>query len=76
MKFLAIEKELAGTDWTAADEILKRETRRVLELFKQDKLREIYFTNDHRAVLILECSNRDEATEILYLLPLVQQNMI
>jgi muconolactone delta-isomerase len=76
MKFLAIEKELAGVDWSAVDEILKREAKQVLELFKQDKLREIYFTDDHRAVLILECSNRAEAKEILNSLPLVQQKMI
>ena len=42
----------------------------------KDVLREIYFTEDKNAVLILECKDKEQAIKLLNSLPLVKNNMI
>lgn len=39
-------------------------------------MREIYFTEEHNAVLILECENLEEAKELVNKFPLVQNGLI
>ncbi len=77
MKILALEHE--NPNLTAADfqPHLKAETRRVWELYKNSHIREIYFRADQSsAVLLLECSDVEEADRILSTLPLVKENLI
>ena len=76
MKILAIEKEIAGVDWKNAVNILNQEAKQVYQLYLADQLREIYFTENKNAVLILEAENKDQAQQLLNTLPLVQNKMI
>jgi len=76
MKILAIETELQKLSAISDKEILKAEARAVFELQQKDILREIYFDENHCAVLILECSNKTEAEKILSGLPLVKNGVI
>ena len=76
MKILAIEKEIESTDWSNADQILKDEARQAYRLVLAGSMREMYFTEEHIAVLILEADNLDRAREILGTLPLVKAGMI
>ena len=76
MKILAIETELKKLNANSDKEILKDEARAVLELQQKDILREIYFDENHCAVLILECSDKTEAEKILSELPLVKNGFI
>lgn len=76
MKILAIEKELEDADWSAAKEILDDEARHVYELYLSGFLREIYFNDEHCAVLMLECENKERATELLNSFPLVKNGLI
>ncbi len=76
MKILAIETELKKLRVNSDKEILKEEARTVLELQRNDVLREIYFDENHCAVLILECSGKPEAEQILSELPLVINGFI
>jgi muconolactone delta-isomerase len=77
MKILAFEKELPGTTAENFRPLLKGEARRVWELQQSGTLREIYFNADqHTAVLVLECSNVEEAHRLLATLPLVQTGLI
>lgn len=76
MKILAIETELKKLNATTDSEILKAEALAVLELKQKDVLREIYFDENHCAVLMLECSSKTEAEEILSELPLVKGGFI
>ena len=76
MKILAIETELKKLSAISDKEILKAEAHAVLELQQKDVLREIYFDENHCAVLILECSNKTEAEKILTELPLVKNGFI
>lgn len=76
MKFLAIERPVAGATPGAMKPLLKAEARRVWELQKAGVLREIYFTPAHDAVLVLECADEPAAMEALKSLPLVREKQI
>ena len=76
MKILAIETELKKLSANSDKEILKDEARAVVELQQKDILREIYFDENHCAVLMLECANKTEAVKILSELPLVKNRFI
>jgi len=76
MKILAIETELKKLNAKTDSIILKDEAREVLGLQQKDILREIYFDENHCAVLILECADKPEADKILSELPLVKNGFI
>ena len=76
MKILAIETELKKLNANSNKEILKAEAHAVLELQQKDILREIYFDENHCAILILECSDKPAAEKILSELPLVKGGFI
>jgi hypothetical protein len=76
MKILALEKDIKPVNWEKEQEILIDEAKSVYNLFLRDHLREIYFTESHNAVLILECENKDKAVDLLGELPLVKNKII
>ncbi len=71
MKILAIETELKKLNAESDKIILKLEALVILDLQQKDILREIYFDENHCAVLILDCNDKTEAEKILSGLPLV-----
>ena len=76
MKILAIENEIPGVNWENAEQLLEQEARHVFEFYLSDNLREIYFSEDKNAVLILEAENKKAAEKLLASLPLVKNGMI
>ena len=77
MKILAMEKELPNSSAEAFLQFLNAEARRVWELQQSGALGEIYFNAEqHTAVMILECSDSDEARHLLATLPLAQAGLI
>lgn len=76
MKILAIEKELPGVADSDYIPWLEAEARKAWELQQEGLIRELYFNEDHCAVLILEARDKDHAREIVNQLPLVQQKLI
>jgi hypothetical protein len=77
MKILAFEKELPGATMEAFQPLLKEEARRVWELQQSSVIREIDFnSNQHTAVLMLECRDVEEARQVLATLPLVKAGLI
>ncbi len=77
MKFIALEIE--STNATAADFAphLRHEARYVWDLQQQGIIRESYFRSDqHTAVLILECESLAQAKTLTSSFPLVQQGLI
>ncbi|MBN1777751.1 MAG: hypothetical protein JW811_06470 [Clostridiales bacterium] len=76
MKIIAIEKELKHISGDGAAEVYKNEARHVYSLYLADALREIYLTEKHCAVIILECEDLDHAQRLLSALPLVQAGVI
>lgn len=76
MKFLATEKEIAHADWTNKEHLLREEAKKVYDLILDDIIKEIYFDENHRAVIILTAQNRENAINILCTLPLAANNLI
>lgn len=76
MKILAIEKELPDVLSSDYAPHLEAEARKAWELHQQGLIRELYFTDDHCAVLMLEARDKAHAREIVNQLPLVQQKLI
>ena len=76
MKILAIEKELKTVDWKKESQILIEEAKSAYKMMLSGSLREIYFTENKQAVLILECEDSIAAKELLNELPLVREGMI
>jgi muconolactone delta-isomerase len=79
MKFLALEHDLPGI--IAADQfsesLMKDEAQRAWELHQAGVIRELYFRADRdEAVLVLECTNVEEALEVLSTLTLVREKLI
>lgn len=65
MKVLASGKETEGANWQNAYDIFKRRGTQVYQLYLSDTLREIYFTENKTAILILETENKMAAEELL-----------
>lgn len=76
MKLLALEREIEGTTWEHTADLLNSEAQCIFQLYLADCLREIYFTEDRNAVLILETTDKASAEQLLNNLPLVQSNKI
>ena len=76
MKFPAIEKQTAPETKLFTTELLTSEAYRAHELYLSGILREIYFNDEHCAVLILECENREMAVGNLAGLPLAEHGFV
>lgn len=75
MKVLALEKELNLK--LNHPELMAEESRRIYELYKEDKIREIYFAQpQHTAVIIFEVDDITEARNLIASLPLVINQVI
>lgn len=74
---MAIEKAIPNTSLGDYKPHLKSEALRVWELYKLGIFREIYFDkNKHKAVIIMECKDIEEAEDNLKTLPLVKEGFI
>jgi muconolactone delta-isomerase len=77
MKILALEKETKQTQQNKFDPYLQDEAAKVYELYLSGIIRELYFHEmEHTAILILECSDANEAQKVLSELPLVKAGLI
>ena len=76
MKILALEREIEGVTWDNTKNLLEQEAQHVFQLYLSDSLREIYFTEDKNAILIMETKDKSEAEKLLNNLPLVKSGKI
>jgi hypothetical protein len=76
MKLLAIEKELKSIEEDIKPALLKEEAKVVLELHNNGFIKEIYFNEEHCAVIILECESIESAKNALNKLPLFNKGYI
>ncbi len=76
MKILAIEKEIEGVEWDNLEDLLKDEAQHVYNLYLSDSLREIYFTENKNAILVMETEDKKTAIKLLETLPLVKYGKI
>ena len=77
MRILAIERKVPGVTDEEFRPHLKEEAARVWELYQAGVFRELYFRQDQpSAVLVLECTDAKEASQVLNTLPLVKEALI
>jgi len=76
MKILAIEKELKTVDWENESQTLIEEAKSAYKMMLSGHLREIYFTENKNAVLVLECEDKIAAKQLLDKLPLAKKGII
>jgi len=76
MKLLAIETELKLIEDEVKTDLLKEEAVIVLNLHNNGFIKEIYFNEEHCAVIILECESIKGAKDALSKLPLVRKGYI
>ena len=76
MKILALETEIEGVEWATLDDLLKDEAKHIFQLYLSDSLREIYFTENKNAILVLETENKEAAIKLLDEFPLVKTGKI
>ena len=76
MKILAIENEIEGLEWDKLGDLLKDEARHVYDLYLSNAVREIYFTENRNAVLVMETEDKKAAIKLLDTLPLVKSGKI
>ena len=78
MKILAIEQERPGiTAGQFTPQLKQAEAARAWELYQAGLFREMYFRQDRpEAILMLECADVAEATDVLNTLPLVKAGLI
>jgi hypothetical protein len=76
MKILAIENEIEGVEWATLQDLLQDEARHVYNLYLSGSLREIYFTENKNAILIMETEDKKAAIKLLDTLPLVKSGKI
>jgi len=76
MKILAIEREIEGVNWDNTEKLLAHEAQHIFKMYLSGSLREIYFTEDKNAVLIMETKDKKTAERLLNSLPLVKSKKI
>jgi len=77
MKILALEREVKQVKHDGFHPYLLDEAAKVYEFYLSGIIREFYFHKmDHTAVLIMECSDTNEAQKVLNSLPLVKAGLI
>ena len=77
MRILALEVEKPEASAAAFKPLLIKEAKKVWKFYQEDFIRDIYFRADRTsAVLMLECSDVDEAKQKLSELPLVSAGLI
>lgn len=76
MKILAIEKEAEGATWSNLSDLLKDEAQHVFDLYCSGIIREIYFTENKNAVIVMEAKSKEEAKGLLDSFPLVKSGKI
>lgn len=75
MKVLALERDLNLN--LSHPDLMADESRRIYELYKEEKIREIYFAQPgHTAVIIFEVNDIAEARNLIASFPLVMHQVI
>lgn len=76
MRILAIERERAAPPHANLPDLLRDEAAGLWDLTKRDIVRDLWFTADRHAIIMLECVNGAEARKFLADLPLVRTGLI
>ena len=76
MQYLILTQDKGTINWNNHEVLLKEEAAHVWELYKESKIKSIWFTEQKDAVLIIEANAQEEARKTIDTLPLVKANLI
>jgi len=75
MQYLILTQDNGTIKWNNHTVLLNAEAAHVWELYKESKIRSIWFTEQKDAILIVEANTREEAKITIENLPLVKANL-
>lgn len=76
MQFMIVTRDNGSIEWSLHEQALRDEARHVWELHKSGALRNIWFTEDKDAILVIEANDKAEALSLMDGLPLVKAKLI
>jgi predicted thioredoxin/glutaredoxin len=76
MRFFALERDIENVNWEGQDELLHEEAAHVLRLMNEGVVEEIYFTEEHNAILFLLGEDLEKIQELVDAFPLVKAGLI
>ena len=76
MQFLVNTFDNWEIDWNKQPELLRLEAEHVWQQYRNGIVRNIWFTENRDAVLILECKDNENAISIMNQFPLVLNNLV
>ncbi len=76
MQYLIFTSDNGHIDWNNYSTLLKDEASHVWNLYKKGIVRNIWFTEQNDAVLLLETETQEEAERILNGFPLITNGLI
>jgi len=76
MQYLILTQDNGTINWNNHTVLLKEEANHVWELYKESKIRSIWFSEQKDAILIVEANTREDAKITIETLPLVKANLI
>lgn len=76
MQFLVLTTDAPGVDWKRQDDLLRAEARTAYGLWQKGVVRQLWFTEEQDAVIILECANKRTAKATVESLPLIKHGLL
>ncbi len=76
MQFLVLTTDAPGVDWKHHDDLLRTEARTAYGLWQKGVIRQLWFTEEQDAVIILECANKRTAKSTVESLPLIKNGLL
>jgi len=76
MQYLVITRDNGTVNWNSYDKLLKQEAKHIWELQKAGTVRNIWFTKNEDAILILEGDNEEQIKEIVASFPLIRKGLL
>jgi hypothetical protein len=76
MQYLITTFDNGNVDWSLKAQLLKDEAKHIYELYQKGIIRNIWFSENKDALLIIEKDTLDQAKETINTFPLVKANLI
>ena len=76
MQYLITTFDNGNVNWSIHSQLLKEEARHILDLYKKGTIRNIWFSENKDALLIVENETIEQAKGIINTFPLVKANLI
>ena len=76
MQYLVTTFDNGNIDWSSHYQLLKDEAKHILDLYQKGTIRNIWFSGNKDALLIIENETVEQAEEAIKAFPLVKANLL